>query len=664
MSLIRFAKRAKTSLLLKAMFLLFTAVVLAGCAIHPSLIHPSVNSADTAYAKMDLDLSRKILKRVLADSSTTIDDRHSAVQRLAIQDWKFYKDYDSARTRLQKALQLGFKQSETWQTLSRIERESGHYRQARSTARSGIETAESESQKNASLLLFAWAVHDQLIDNFREQKELDEKLLNEGHRMLTEVLAAEPGQPDASMFLLGISLLRRDGPTALKAWRFYFHIPSNQPATGVLERPGETLDHLLPRWEGDNLSQDELTRVALALGQSRMYEYAALVAAGAQAGPKSDCNPAIQEILAYEDFIRNMKHITDEYYRQLAVGAAKGSLLWGLERLGKEKAYKMTLMRKAIDLWEQLPFADERPEFHFNRFQHEVSKRFGAEVLAGWSGNYKGYVLQMGHRVVDETIPIEQYGYKADLRYILLDTMVSNGYSSWFWDGKLMIGGWAAGSTIAEVRRGGLVQAFDFWRKIIDPQERDKEEELIEKETALDESLARDNPYGFLPGLARRLRLNVARRIYDSVKAQGYEGDDLCVAFVAEYVRLHTEYSTIGHEGRHAIDQLHFPEEFKRWSLAEREFRAKLSQIIFASDPALALNIFNRLIGHSISHGQADEHIMKLIVEWMQAHSDEIAGIDTSRPMLPQFDLLSNDQIRAFFRGLDPLAPQQQADCN
>ena len=490
MSLIRFAKSDKTSILLKAMFLFFTAVILVGCASHPSLIHPSVNSADTAYAKMDLDLSRKILKRVLANSSSTIDDRHSALQRLAIQDWKFYRDYDSARTQLQDAFQLGFKQSETWQTLSRIERESGHYRQARSAARSGIKTAEGESQKNASRLLFAWAVHDQFIENFREQQELDKKLLNEGHHMLTEVLAAEPGEPDASMLLLGISILRRDGPSALKAWRFYFHIPSDQSATGILENPGKTLDHLLPRWDGDNLSQDELVRVALALGQSRMYEYAALFAAGLQAGPNSHYIPAVQEILDYDDFIRNLKHITEEYYRQLAVGTAKGSLLWGLERSGKEKAYQKTLMREASDLWEQLPFADERPEFHFNGFQDEIRKRFGAEVLAGWSGNYKGYVLQMGHCVIDKTIEVEQYGYKADLRYVLLDMMVSNGYSSWFWDGKLMIGGWAIGSTIAKVRRGGLVQAFDFLRKITDPQERDREEELIEKETALDESLA------------------------------------------------------------------------------------------------------------------------------------------------------------------------------
>ena len=208
------------------------------------------------------------------------------------------------------------------------------------------------------------------------------------------------------------------------------------------------------------------------------------------------------------------------------------------------------------------------------------------------------------------------------------------------------------------------MQAFDFLRKMTDAQEQDREKELIEKETALDESLAQENPYGFLPGLARRLRFIAAGRIYDSVKAQGYEGDDLRVAFLAECVRLHTE-STINHEGRHAIDRLHFPEEYGRCSTAEREFRAKLSQVVFASDPGFAiLSIFIPNIGHSTSHGQADERIMKLIVEWMQAHTDEIAGIDTSRPMLPQFDLLSDDQIRAFFRELDPLAPQQQTDRN
>ncbi|UCG50130.1 MAG: hypothetical protein JSU94_10140, partial [Phycisphaerales bacterium] len=609
MSLLRSAKCGRTLLVLKAVSVLFAAFVLAGCAACPPLIHPSVNSADTAYVKMNLDLSRRILKCVLRDSGTTIDDRHAAIQRLAIQDWKFYKDYDSARARLEDAFRLAIRQSETWQTLSRIERESGRYGPACSAARRGVETAESESEKNASRLLFAQAIHDQLIEDFRRKKQLDDRLLDEGHRMLTEVLAAEPGQPDASMFLLGISLLRRDGPAALKAWRFYFHIPSDQSATGVLEGPGKVLDHLLARWDGDNLSRDELTRVAIALGRSRMYEYAALVAAGARAGPDCDCDPGIQEILAYDDFIRYMKSVTEEYYRQLAVGTAKGSLLWGFERSSKEKAYERTLMREAEQLWERLPFSDERPEFHFNGFQDEVRKRFGAEVLAGWSGNYRGYVLQMGHCVVDESMTVEQYGYEADLRFVLLDTMVSNGYSSWFWDGELMIGGWAIGSTIAQVRRGGLVQAFDFLRKMTDQREQDREKELIEKETALDELLAEENPYAFLPGLARRLRFNAAGRIYDSVKAQGYEGDDLCVAFVAECVRLHTE-STIDHEGRHAIDRLHFPEESKRRSPAEKEFRAKLSQVVFASDPGFALlSIFSRYIGHSISHGQADERI-------------------------------------------------------
>jgi hypothetical protein len=87
----------------------------------------------------------------------------------------------------------------------------------------------------------------------------------------------------------------------------------------------------------------------------------------------------------------------------------------------------------------------------------ELSERFGTEIVTGSTSDYQGYVLIMGHRVLDETRSIEQYGYQAILRFVLVDRMVYNGYSSWFWDGKAMIGGWATASTIFQVS-GGLNQ--------------------------------------------------------------------------------------------------------------------------------------------------------------------------------------------------------------
>jgi hypothetical protein len=152
------------------------------------------------------------------------------------------------------------------------------------------------------------------------------------------------------------------------------------------------------------------------------------------------------------------------------------------------------------------------------------------------------------------------------------------------------------------------------------------------------------------------LQLGVAQRIYEAKKAGGYKGSDLYIAFVAEYIRLATESRIIAHEGRHAIDMLYFPVEFSRWT-DEREFRAKLSAIVFGSDPKFV--VYGHLspgIGSNTPHGKSDERLMKTIVEWMGKHTAEIPGIDTTRPLLPQFDRLTADQIKTLFREADPMA--------
>jgi tetratricopeptide (TPR) repeat protein len=623
----------------------------------PRTESPSLAAADVAYMKLDLAQSRKILNGVLNDGRTAPEDRVAALQRLALQDWKFERDYEQARIRLQDALGRGVNRSGTWQTLSRVERESGHYAAARAAAQSALQTAQNQSEIHAAQLLFARAAHEQLMDDARHQRPLESELLQETHTTLTAMLTAEPGDPEASVLLLGVSLLRRDGPTALKAWRSYFSIPAGQAARGILERPGGTLDRLLPRWQGSDLAPEERTELAVALGQSRLYEYAALIGAGVGPTAGSGRPPAVEEILAYAEFLRQVKDSTDEYYRQVALGAARDGPTWDTQRPALEETYERALVGLGVRLWLRLPFAGARPPFEFERFRAELSRRFGTEMVTGSTSDYQGYVLIMGHRVLDETRSVEQYGYQADLRFVLVDQMVSNGYSSWFWDGKTMIGGWATASTIFQVS-GGLNQAaLYFWRMLNDRQERNKEEQAIAKESARDDALARDNPYAFLPGLERRLGFDAVRRIYDKVKAQGYAPDELCVAFVAEYVRMNIESTIMAHEGRHAIDQLHFPDQFQSWSEAEREFRAKLSQIVFAPDPKLAMyEILDEGTGGPSGHGQADERLLKTIVAWMAAHRGEIAGLDPARPLLPQFDRLTDDQIRALFRAADPLA--------
>ncbi len=52
----------------------------------------------------------------------------------------------------------------------------------------------------------------------------------------------------------------------------------------------------------------------------------------------------------------------------------------------------------------------------------------------------------------------------------------------------------------------------------------------------------------------------------------------------------------------------------------------------------------------------AKAHIMKRLLAWVQAHDPDIAGLDRSRPLPPQFDCLTDDQMRAAFRSMDPWA--------
>ena len=90
------------------------------------------------------------------------------------------------------------------------------------------------------------------------------------------------------------------------------------------------------------------------------------------------------------------------------------------------------------------------------------------------------------------------------------------------------------------------------------------------------------------------------------------------------------------------------------WFNRNPEFTAKLA---FAPEPRLALGaIISASIGDSTPHGKANLAIMKGLVQWMIQHANEIAALDAERPLLPQLDLLTDEQLRAAFRSMDRLA--------
>jgi hypothetical protein len=60
--------------------------------------------------------------------------------------------------------------------------------------------------------------------------------------------------------------------------------------------------------------------------------------------------------------------------------------------------------------------------------------------MAGKTGGFES--IHLGHIIRSERVPVEQYGRHAEVNYLVVDNMISNGYESWLWDGDAMDGGW------------------------------------------------------------------------------------------------------------------------------------------------------------------------------------------------------------------------------
>ncbi|MHC4331908.1 MAG: hypothetical protein ACYSWW_27710, partial [Planctomycetota bacterium] len=478
----------------------------------------------------------------------------------------------------------------------------------------------------------------------KKNQPFDGHLVEQGVATLKEVSQKVPGYPAPSRILLGLALLAQDGEAAFNAWKSYFNIVEDDPPKGILSGPYGLLRGVLPRWRSRSPSRQEVLVLIRGLGDSRFYGYSKLVKQlFFEDDPFSD-EPAVRDMLLYADTIDSFKKSAEEYYRMISLGKKD------------ENAFQSSLLKDAERLWLALSFAGERPDFSVENVGAEMKKRFGTHIILGGTGNYRGKVLIMGHLIDQQTRKIEQYGFESEFSYLLYDMMVSNGYSSWFWDGIAQIGGWATATEMAAVRVGTIEKYYQMWWMVNDDAERQKTEQYIadrlqEADLAISKSISAP-----LNALSHRMQFKGLKAIVDGLKNSGLETQDLAMAFIRRYHQFHVGMSIFAHEGRHAIDQKFFADDYRHWSSSEKEFRAKLSEITFSGDPYLALGQFlGQSVGNS-GHGKANLKIRKVLLKWMKEHVNEIENIDADRPLLVQAHLLTGDQIKHCFIAADPLA--------
>ncbi len=610
---------------------------------------PELRAAEQASHNGRFGDARPLLDAIAASATARPSDREAANVELARIAWRIDGAIEPARARLVEVARAARRKTPALLLLARMEQATGRWAAARAAARRALAEAGTDAERRSATVALSSALVAEEIEAARAGKANaygggGRQRLGEALGLLAPLVRDEPGLLEPSKTALDAALLLGDGPAALDAWRSYY-LAAGAADSALLAAPRTVLSKRLPSWKGPAASRGDREAVVEALAGSRFFTEAVILAKDPRppSAARVDRLPRVRDLVLYESYIRDVRETTDRYYRDVARGTADPA------------AWKAALRRRAERLWKGLSWPAGRPPFDAKVLERsddtELGVRFGAVGGLGTTGGHED--LHMGHRVVDEKRVADQYGRRAEIRFLALDAMVSNGYETWMWDGQGSHGGWGGSGFIVQVRPAYAQGGPWRWREMTDPERRAKSLAFIDEESARDLERAAKDPYAYLPGLSRRLLRQGLSKFLDDEKARGLAGAALRSAFVAETDRAVIESSIFAHEGRHAIDA-----QFERIEdRAEREYRAKLSEIAFAPAPRLAFDgILTDDIGSPTPHGRANLRLMKGLVAWMDAHRAEIAGLDAGAPLLPQLDKLTDEQLRAAARSLDPMA--------
>lgn len=599
---------------------LLLTLVLAGPIAHAA----STSSFDDAVAAAEgYDFRRaETLFREAAKSDADPRRRDIARIRLASIQWRIEHRPALARQTLAAIGGNSEQAAVAWVERARIDAElTGDFAAARLAANRAIAAVRKPEERMGAVYVHAYAAIEparraRLAHRCTQPSPFEREAMAE----LQSAIAQDGPLLEHVRLLLDAALIANDGPAALAAWRSYYRISPEVAPPALLAGPATTLQSLLPSWKDTAATPDVRRRVGLALAGSRLFDEAALVLSDPCARhPLPTGDREVLGVIRYAASLRKIAAIADEYYRQLALGHGDA------------------------DRFKRDVTAAELPE---------LEGRFGALVNIG---NTDGKLdLHLAHAVLDEDRTVHQYGRTAELHFVALDGVVSNGFSTWARDHEGGDGGWATDEVIYQVRPMYADGPLRNWQRVTDASMRKEGDRRIAEETARDGERAAREAVGDFPGLTLRLRRQYETATLDALKAKGLSGDALRDAFLARVTSDTFESSIWAHEGRHAID--------RKYGLAteaaDLEFRAKLSEVAFAPAPRAALisSILGGMIGTNSPHGIADKRALEGVVGWMRTHAAEVAGLDAAKPLLPQLDKMTDSQLRDAFRSIDPLA--------
>jgi hypothetical protein len=600
---------------------------LAGCTIVASVLFfvaisspvaaAGLAEAMSAYRSNRVAQAERMLSEVAQDAAAPDADRAEARRALARIDWMARGETDAAVAALQ-ATPSGEGRCAVMVAALSVFREAG----AGAAMIDSAESVDAECRpRDAEALRVERARIHMAMARTASGAERARQLTLAASQ-LDAIDAALARTPNVAGPRLALALAQRNAAAAFASWRNYYWLTDADAPQALAGYSGRVERIFADGLRPDATDGDVIGLIGM-LARAGFADDARLLADQTDIAARAADNADWRGLQVYFTLVSTVREATLRANREIING---GSANWYVGAIRAAAAQAMSGIGRSGD--PQLVLAEA----------------FGIYGTVGETSGYPS--LHAGHLVQDQRMQTEQYGRRGEVRFIVIDNMLANGYESWLWDGWAESGGWSSdGHVIVQVRSaytGGPVNAL---RRTRPGPARDRFIAETERQAGAERTALGRDGVAELPATGNRL----TQQVYDRLAAR-FGGDD--DAFIAEVWRATNQYSIEAHEGRHALDHANEP----GLSDAQLEFRAKLSQIIFADYPRLGLGSVAGQPINNTPHGVGNRRVLEGYRAWMRAHRSEIAGFDASQPTLSQLDRLSDEQIVAAARSMDPWA--------
>ena len=591
-----------------------------------------IYKADNLFYGLNLNSATELYQEIVQNNQASNKDKALAYRKLAYIEFHFNCNLDSARILLKCAFEYNEYEAYVFKDLIKYETLIKKFEEAKSAYKQAQLLLENDNNYQLVTIEYSNMILHEAFEKINNNQPLDTTILHYALQEIEIVNKSNPGMLEPAKIQLGIALLLNNGQKALDAWNLYYNISDKQKAGGLLNEPHENLLEILPEWNKTYLNNKTREKLILNLAASRFYELAYYM--NLYLPEKNTVeNSEITDVSNYYKFCKQIENSIFQYYSDVALSGKNN-----IRKIKKE----ITSIQKQF--WQKIN-GNEGKKYTKSKFNEELYKKFGTKIYSGTFADK--YFFIGGHTIIDSIKTVEQYGHKAKIQFVVLDTRFSNNYWGWF-TGYYGFSGYANGEIIARYREPVASNPINYWKKLNNKKLLLDWRTQIAKLSKQDDSLCSAATNESLTGLHERIRLNTYSEILDSLRATSLKEEELRQEFISILNQI--EYNhIINHEGRHAID-FNTLSKIELQNNAGLEFRATLSQIYFSQYPLLDI----RFEINNTPHGLANQKLLKIISDWMKQNKDEIKNFDRNRPTLPQLDLLTNKQIREIIESVEP----------